>query len=302
MRDMFAPHITASAPTRLDFVGGWTDVQPFCHTETGLVVSAAVAVYARVVVRPGANAVIHNDEFIQAACHCLGLHNVAVELKCDAPPGSGLGGSGAVGVALVGALAAYAGKALQRREIAELAHQIEVEDLGIIGGKQDQYAAAFGGFLALKFQGDEVSIQPLALVLERVQELESHSIIIYTGQSRVSGSIHAHVQDAYRARNPDTLEALATIRRVAREFRTALPHGSLDTLGELLNANWEAQKRLHPSTQTKPSKNSFGLQRARAHWAVKPSERVGEGAYISLLLRTQGNDCAPRSPTRVERF
>lgn len=240
--------IRARAPTRIDFVGGWTDVQPFCDDEPGIVINAACSVFARVIVRDAQGQVETLDKFIRAACKRFGLENVQVQLSSDAPLGSGLGGSGAAGVALVGALAAYADKKLERREIAELAHQIEVEDLNIIGGKQDQYAAAFGGFLNMTFHGAGVELESLTLSTERIQELQSRSVVVYTGQTRLSGNIHAHVQDAFRARNSETLAALATIRRVASEFRTELQCGTLDALAELLNENWDAQKRLHLST------------------------------------------------------
>lgn len=241
-------HISARAPTRIDFVGGWTDVQPFCEKQAGLVINAAVGVHAHVVVEETETATESNDKFVRAACKRFALTQVRVVLTSDAPLGSGLGGSGAVGVALVAALARYAKVDLSRSEIAELAHDIEVRDLGVIGGKQDQYAAAFGGFLALTFLGDTVSIEPLALAPERVQELEARSVVVYTGQSRVSGNIHANVRDAFLAHNPDTLGALAAIRRVASAYRTTLQDGRLDDLGELLNENWDAQKQLHPST------------------------------------------------------
>ncbi len=264
----------AFAPTRIDFVGGWTDVQPFCDEQAGLVVNAAFGVRTRVVVREMPNAREHADPFIHAACRRLEVKNVLVELTSDAPLGSGLGGSGAVGVALVGALAAHAGKHFSRRDIAELAHDIEVRDLGIIGGKQDQYAAAFGGFLALTFLGDTVEIEQLALDEHRVRELQARSVVVYTGQSRVSGDIHARVQEAFRARNPDTWNALKTIRRVAREFCHELENGSLDALGELLNENWDAQKRLHVSTTNERVDEFF---RAALHAGALGGKALGAG-------------------------
>lgn len=264
----------AFAPTRIDFVGGWTDVQPFCDEQAGLVVNAAFGVRTRVVVREMPNAREHADPFIHAACRRLEVKNVLVELTSDAPLGSGLGGSGAVGVALVGALASHAGKHFARRDIAELAHDIEVRDLGIIGGKQDQYAAAFGGFLALTFLGDTVEIEQLALDENRVRELQARSVVVYTGQSRVSGDIHARVQEAFRARNPDTWNALKTIRRVAREFCHELENGSLDALGELLNENWNAQKRLHVSTTNERVDEFF---RAALHAGALGGKALGAG-------------------------
>jgi D-glycero-alpha-D-manno-heptose-7-phosphate kinase len=240
--------ITARAPTRIDFVGGWTDVQPFCDEEPGLVVNAAFGLYARVTAQAGEQTRDAEIAFANAARKRFGLENVDIHIASDAPVGSGLGGSGAVGVALVGALSAYAQQALARGETAELAHRIELEDLGVLGGKQDQYAAAFGGFLALTFVGTTVSVEQIPLRAERVAEWQARSIVVYTGQSRLSGDIHAQVQKAYRARVPATLDALATIRRVAREFRAALGTGPLDALGEWLNANWRAQKQLHAAT------------------------------------------------------
>lgn len=240
--------IIARAPTRIDFVGGWTDVQPFCNEEPGVVINAAFGVYAHVVVSEADVAQEQDDKFIRAVCRRFGLENVTVELESDAPVGSGLGGSGAVGVALVGGLAAYAERTLTRREIAELAHRIEIEDLDNIGGKQDQYAAAFGSFSAMTFLQDTVQIEPLVLEAERVKELHARSVVVYTGQSHISGNIHAQVQDAYHDRNPKTLAALATMRCVASDFRRELLRGSVDALGELLNSNWDAQKDLHPAT------------------------------------------------------
>lgn len=239
--------IIARAPTRIDLAGGWTDVQPFCDHETGLVVNAAFGEITRAAVCFSEQAGPIADPFVRAACKRFYLEKVSVDLHSDAPIGSGLGGSAAAGVALVGALAALAEQKMTRREIAELAHEIEAQDLGILGGKQDQYAAAFGGFLALEFRGSAVRVQPLTLVPERVRELAAHSLVVYTGQSRVSGNIHAHVQEAFHAGNPETLDALATIRSVTREFLEALATGPIEALGALLQTHWAAQKQLHPS-------------------------------------------------------
>lgn len=284
MKNRFVAH----APTRIDFVGGWTDVQPFCDVERGLVVNAAFGVRARAGVCFDAPSQPTSDPFVRAACKRFGLENVTVSLESAAPVGSGLGGSGAVGVALVGALAAAAEKTLTRREIADLAHEIESQDLGVIGGKQDQYAAAYGGFLSLTFLGDEVQVSPFHLKPERVQEIHLHSVVVYTGQSRLSGDIHARVQEAYRAGNPDTLRALATIRKVAREFCSILPTGSIAALGELLNLNWEAQKRLHPSTTNAHVEHLFGIARNAGVYGGK-ALGAGGGGCLYLLSAERDN-------------
>jgi D-glycero-alpha-D-manno-heptose-7-phosphate kinase len=275
--------VITRAPARIDFVGGWTDVQPFCDKEAGLVVNAACTLYAHVTVDKGTGGE-PTDEFIRAACRRFGLTDVRVTLASDAPVGSGLGGSGSVGVALVGALAAYAGAAMTRREIAEVAHDIEIQDLHIIGGRQDQYAAAFGGFHALTFKGDSVEIEALSLPRERVAELQARSVVVYTGQSRVSGNIHAQVQEAFRRHNPDTLDALATIRRAASDFCANLRDGSPDALGELLTENWQAQKRLHPSTTNERVDAFFRIAEGAGALGGKALGAGGGGCLYFLAM------------------
>jgi D-glycero-alpha-D-manno-heptose-7-phosphate kinase len=171
---------------------------------------------------------------------------------------------------------------MTRREIAELAHRIETEDLGVIGGRQDQYAAAFGGFHALTFKGDTVKIETLALEPDRIAELQARSVVVYTGQSRVSGDIHAHVQDSFRARNPQTLAALATIRRAASDFCAKLQNGPLDGLGDVLNSNWEAQQHLHPSTTNERVDEFFRIARQAGALGGKALGAGGGGCLYFL--------------------
>jgi D-glycero-alpha-D-manno-heptose-7-phosphate kinase len=182
----------------------------------------------------------------------------------------------------VGALAAYAGVELTGREIAELAHRIEVEDLNILGGRQDQYAAAFGGFHALTFKQDAVEIETLDIAADWAAELEARSVVVYTGQSRLSGEIHAHVREAFLERKPETLAALAAIRGAAREFYAAVKRGALDELGALLSANWQAQKRLHPTTTNERVERFFDAA-GRAGAAGGKALGAGGGGCLYFL-------------------
>jgi len=286
--------ISAGAPTRIDFVGGWTDVQPFCDEEPGLVVSAAYARFTRVTVRPSERPSGSSSEFVHAVRRRFNQEQVEIELTSEAPLGAGLGGSGAAGVALVAALAAYSGQALERSQIAELAHRIELEDLGVLGGKQDQYAAAYGGFLAMTFAGNAVQVEPIPLPESRVRELEAHSIVAFTGHARVSGDVHAKVQDAYRRRVPATLNALQTIRRTAWEFRAQLADGSLETLGALLDANWNAQKELHPATTNENIEILFESAR-RAGAAGGKALGAGGGGCLYFLAQSGAREEVERA-------
>jgi len=278
--------LVCRAPTRIDFVGGWTDVQPFCDDDEGMVINAAVNIHARVRIQRSTSPRAPTDPFIRAAARRLELQGATVELDTAAPIGSGLGGSGAVGVALVSGVSEFAGIALTRREIAEIAHAIEVEDLNVIGGRQDQYAAAFGGFLAMTFKGDGVEVAPIILPPARVAQLQASSVLVYSGMAHLSGDVHSHVQDAFRSRVPATLEALATIRRVARNFQNHLPEGSLEELGALLSENWQAQKRLHPATTTETVDRLFRI--AQEHRALGGKALGAGGGGCLYFLAPEG--------------
>ena len=110
-------------------------------------------------------------------------------IHTNAPPGSGLGSSSAVMVAIIGVVAAYLGLDLTEYEIAELAFRLEREDLKIPGGAQDQYAAAFGGFNYIEFNGDDVVVNPLRIRDATIHELEHNMLLAYTGKTRVSDHI-----------------------------------------------------------------------------------------------------------------
>src|SRR5512142_1256017 len=145
------------APTRIDFGGGWTDVPPYCDREGGFVCNVAVSRYATVRIsameHPDAAPSVITDRpadrsLVDAALRRAGAHGLEIALHNDFPVGAGLGGSSAAGVATVAALAAWQGRQPAREEVAEESRAIEIEDLGIAGGRQDHYAAVFGGALA----------------------------------------------------------------------------------------------------------------------------------------------------------
>ena len=125
-----------------------------------------------------------------------------------APPGSGLGTSASMGVALIGILCTMKKASLLPYEHAELASNIEQNELGILGGKQDHYASAIGGINFMEFNGEEVKTSPIHLSHQIRYELEKNLILCYTGQSRLSGDIHQKVTSAYNNREKSTLDAL----------------------------------------------------------------------------------------------
>ena len=244
--------IVARAPTRIDLGGGWTDVPPYCDREGGFVCNVAITRYAvaRLTTAKGAPSVRASDaSLVRAALTRTGMSAVNVTLENDFPTGAGLGGSSAASAALLTALAECRGQKWDRVALAEEGRRIEVEDLGIAGGRQDHYAAAFGGALGLTFT-TSVSLRRIPLSASVREDLSARSILIYTGQSRISGDTIKAVLGAYEAGDSRVIEALHRMREIAREMAGLLERGDLDGVGVLLNEHWEHQRSLHASIAT----------------------------------------------------
>jgi D-glycero-alpha-D-manno-heptose-7-phosphate kinase len=248
--------IVARAPTRLDFGGGWTDVPPYCEEQGGYVCNLAVARYATVVLGrapgDGGQGLAGRGEhaLALAALRRAGLDAHPVRLTSDYPVGAGLGGSSAAGVALVGACRALRGATLDdRAAIAEESRAIEVEDLRIAGGRQDHYAAAFGGALGLTFT-DVTTVDRIPLADDTIAALERRLVVGYTGESRISAATITGVLDAYRAREPRVTSALARMATLARAMAGALRTGDVDALGRLVGEHWTHQRALHAAITT----------------------------------------------------
>jgi D-glycero-alpha-D-manno-heptose-7-phosphate kinase len=197
--------VTARAPTRLDFGGGWTDVPPYPVESGGFVCNVAIARHARATILArdegaGDSSIgEEGDALARAALRRAALDGVALGLTSDFPRGAGLGGSSAAGVAVLAAIDGWRRTSRPPAALAEGSRVVEVEELGIAGGRQDHYAAAFGGALALRF-GDGVDVERLPLGGALSRELERRCLVLYTGESRISGETITAVLDAYRTR------------------------------------------------------------------------------------------------------
>lgn len=280
--------LTARAPTRIDFGGGWTDVPPYCDEEGGFVCNAAIARYATVRIRSaegGAEAIdvrrATDSALAEAAVKRAGVTGISVEITSDFPLGAGLGGSSAAGVAVNGALATWRGAPLDRSALAEQSRAIEVEDLGVAGGRQDHYAAAYGGLLALAF-GESTSVRRLPLAAELKATLERRCIVAYTGQSRISGDTITAVLQAYRHRETRVLHALHRMKALARAMADELGDCDVDELGALVGEHWHHQRSLHPSIPT-PLIDAI-LDRARAAGALGGKALGASGGGCVLVI------------------
>ncbi|MBC7894209.1 MAG: hypothetical protein H7066_02295 [Cytophagaceae bacterium] len=248
--------VVVRAPTRLDFGGGWTDVPPYTTREGGRVCNIAIDRYAEVRLEAisaaqGSDLTISADSTLAgAATRRAGVTGVRSTIRSDFPTGAGLGGSSSVGIALAAALRAWKDLPIgDRGSLVEESREVEVLDVGIAGGWQDHYAAAFGGALDLTF-GTTNAVRSIPLPDRVRAEIEQRCLVFYTGQSRISGDTITAVLDAYEAREPRVLDALGGMKRLAGEMSDALAAGDIDALGHLLGTHWQLQRSLHPSIPT----------------------------------------------------
>jgi D-glycero-alpha-D-manno-heptose-7-phosphate kinase len=286
--------VIARAPTRIDFGGGWTDVPPYPETDGGCVCNVAISRFATVQIRETENdeggAVVttfgqpaDGGPLVSAAVRRAGLSGAEVTLRSDFPTGAGLGGSSAAGVALQGALAAWRGDPIERdlAALAERSRDVEVVDLGVAGGRQDHYAAAFGGALGLRFT-DHVAVQRIALADPTRLELERRALLIYTGQSRISGDTVSAVIEAYRGRSPRVVAALTRMKALAEQMIGALTDGDIDALASFVAEHWTHQRSLHPAITTQ--RIDTIMERAAAAGALGGKALGASGGGCVLLI------------------
>ncbi|MCX7597986.1 MAG: hypothetical protein N2512_03840, partial [Armatimonadetes bacterium] len=224
-----------------------------------------------------------NLDLVKAAIRRRGLETGAqIITRSEAPPGSGLGSSAAMGVALVGLLDYIAEGSMSADEIAHMAHLLEVEELGIGGGQQDQYAAALGGAHYMRFIGEAVEVERLEASTEFILELEKHLVVVYTGKSRLSGNIIDRVMGAYRAGDQSVTKALHNLRAAADEMKAAMQAEDLTRVGEVMNFNWESQKQLYDEMTTLKIEALHHAMRAEGLLGFKASGAGGGGCVIAL--------------------
>lgn len=291
-----AQQVTTTAPVRLDFAGGWTDVPPFSSREGGAVVSATIDLAVRataswgdrwrlVAGELGADIVLEGVESDpgdrRVALHratLRALHPprpVTLATASDVPPGSGLGSSGALGVALVHALGTLMGRVVDATAAAALAFEVETVGARVPGGKQDQYSAAHGGFNLMRFHDPDVLHEPLILEPAFLEALQASLVLCYSGASRLSGNTIARVMAAYDGGAPVVAGALRMLRDLALEMREALAASDLARTATLLSANWVAQQQLDPAMCTP---GMADLEAAMAAAGALGGKAAGSGA------------------------
>lgn len=306
----------AKAPLRISFAGGGTDVSPYADERGGLVLNATVDKYAYASLHPTDDHSITIKsldysmiakfdldqpmlydgqlDLVKAAIRRLNQlelngnsitqqtnRGFEISLHTDAPPGSGLGSSSALVVAIIGVFMQWLHLPLTNYEIASLAYQIERVDLGIKGGRQDQYAAAFGGFNFMEFYGDRVIVNPLHIPGDILNELHYGLMLFYTGGTRYS----AHIIDAQTAgfvqRKDDVVKAMDEIKYLTISTKNALLQGRLEDFGALLHQSWTNKKKMASSITNPHIDTIYEAARRLGAMGGKISG-AGGGGYMFL--------------------
>ena len=217
-----------------------------------------------------------------------------IRTHSDAPPGSGLGSSSTMVAALVTAFADYFGLALGEYEVAQVAYEIERKDLGLSGGKQDQYAATFGGFNFMEFYAqDRVIVNPLRIKEWVWSELEASLVLYFTGVSRASSKIIDEQSMNIREGRRDSLDAMHRLKQEAVQMKEAILRGDLSRFSSVMQSGWEAKKQ-SASSITNPMIDEFeALAFANGAHAAKVSG-AGGGGFMMFM-------CDPAEKVRLVR-
>jgi D-glycero-alpha-D-manno-heptose-7-phosphate kinase len=309
--------VTATAPVRLDFAGGWTDVEPFASEAQGVVVNAAIELRAEVMVEPGGSgwrldskelgqcleldspdaiARASGLDLVRAAVRVAGIGPCRVTTRSAAPPGSGLGSSGALDVALVAALETAAGRTGSAAEWAEAGWRLETVEAGLPGGKQDQYAAALGGWNRLGFAHGAVVAERIPIEPDFADFLARQIVLAYTGRSRISSRTIARVQAKFVARDPTVTRALHGLAEVAERMAEAIAAGAVDRIGALLAENWRLQQQLDDGMRTP---EMAALEAAMARVGSLGGKAAGAGAGGTMMFLVDGDPAAARAAARA---
>ena len=305
--------IRSRAPLRLGLAGGGSDVSPYCDIYGGAVLNATIdlsAYCSLAEVENGDVTFIAADRgavFREAAVPrfpydgVLDLHKgvynrvvrdfndgrplpVKVTTFSDAPPGSGLGSSSTMVVAILTAFAEYLRLPLGEYDIARISFEVERQDIGLRGGAQDQYAATFGGVNFLEFyEENRVIVNPLRVKTWILNELEMSTVLYFTGVSRESDRIISEQIKNYRAKDEGTLEAVHRLKIDASRMKEALLRGEIRQVADILGRSWESKRQLAHNIGNEVIAAALARAIAAGAHAGKVSG-AGGGGFMMLMV------------------
>ena len=263
--------IRSKAPLRIGLAGGGTDVSPYSDIYGGAILNASISLYASATIEPTDNGKIVFEAMDKGVVETFdtamqlpvngklelmaGIYNRVVKdfakkplsfkltTYVDVPPGSGLGTSSTLVVAILGAFVEWLRLPLGEYDIANLAYNIERVDLKQAGGRQDQYAATFGGVNYMEFSaGDKVIVNPLRIKQHYLNELENNLLLYYTATSRFSSAIIAEQSKNVVNKNEKSIEAMHNLKEQSVMMKEALLRGNVDAIGNILDIGFKNKK------------------------------------------------------------
>ena len=297
-------YIRSRSPLRIGIAGGGTDVDPYASTRGGCVFNSTINKYAYCTLVP------RNDNMMFVKSRYYGRYKAKlnhgplkldgnmdlakavanhfeieegfnIDIHSDVPAGSGLGGSSTMIVAIIAAVAEWQGKKLSKQKIAELAYHLEREDIGLKGGKQDQYAAAYGGFNLLDV-GETVKVNPVKIDNDVVNELQCRSVMCFTGMSRESAKVIDSQIKSYNT--GQNIDALDQSKRLAKEISETLIKGDIDDAGALLHESWEYKKKFSESISNKHIDSLYNAAISKGAIGGKISG-AGGGGFMYFICK-----------------
>ncbi len=313
--------IRSKAPLRIGLAGGGTDVSPYSELFGGAILNATINLYAYTTIEPTNNGKIefvndttnqtlvvdsalelaHNKDFELV----IGVYNRVVKQftqqplsfkltsHIEAPQGSGLGTSSTIMVSLLGAFVEWLHLPLGNYDIAHLAYEIERVDLLMAGGKQDQYAATFGGVNFMEFlANDRVIVNPLQLKSEVLNELDLSLLLYYTATQRSSAKIITDQVKNVENNNTQAIDAMHNLKEQALHMKEALLRGELHKLGEVLQHGWHNKKQMAASITTTQIDEIYDAALAAGATGGKISGAGGGGFMFFYCPNTTKNKVA----------
>ena len=298
----------SKAPLRIGLAGGGTDVSPYSDQFGGAILNTTISLSAYVSIEPlTENKIIiqaldrnEKQEFDLAPMlpidgtldllkgvynriqkdHSTQLPGFRLSTFVDAPAGSGLGTSSTLVVAVLGAFKEMLKLPLDEYKIAKYAYDIERNDLQLAGGKQDQYAATFGGVNFMEFSGDKVIVNPLRIKPQHLHELENNLVLYFTSTSRESAAIIKEQVKNVKEKNEKSIEAMHHLKDQARMMKEALLQGNLDEIGVILDYGFEQKRNMAANISNSNIEEVYMAAKAAGATGGKISGAGGGGFMI----------------------
>lgn len=300
--------LIARAPVRISFFGGGTDIPAYFNEYGGCVLSTSIDkyVYVHMNVRDSGNLQITSSDYHtfyrhpideplmwdgnlslpRAVLSHFGVeHSVSMFLASEAPPGTGLGSSSSVTVALLTAVSAACGIKLSKQQLAEGASFIEIQKLKKPIGMQDQFASAFGGLNWITFERGGVTVRPFHLPISTLTRLQSNLLLMYTGATHDSAEILKHQTSGSKEKKPIVIESVHAVKELAHRSRDLLLKGELDRFGAMLDEAWQFKKKFAPGVTNEMIDRCYAIARNNGALGGKIAG-AGGGGFLLLYCES----------------